>query len=158
MAHGEAEHGCARGEQVPLRGDPEESSPAFTGKPLRWVCGAVPAGAELTTGPSGSGSIGSGPSTGSIGSGSGSPGSCGGGGATSELLSDNGLVDVVAGGLVPRQRGGEPVDAEQPDGEELHRASSCQPGLPGWAGGHRHGAVRPRVRGDRRQRPPDRWC
>ncbi|MFI6762493.1 hypothetical protein ACIBF5_25505 [Micromonospora sp. NPDC050417] len=164
MAHGEAEHGCARGEQVPLRGDPEESSSAFTGKPLRWACGAVPAGAELATGPSGSGpggsgSIGSGSSPGAIGSGSGSPGSCGSGGAQSELLTDNGAVDVVGGGLVPRQRGGEPVDPEQQTaGEELHRASSCQPGLPGWAGGHRHGAVRPRVRGDRRQRPPDRWC
>ena len=60
MAHGEAEHGRARGEQSPLRGDQDEQSTAFTGKPLRWVCGAVPAGAEMVPGATGSGGTGSG--------------------------------------------------------------------------------------------------
>lgn len=34
----------------------------------------------------------------------------------------------------------------------------CRSSRAGWAGAHRHGAVRPRARATRRERPPDRWC
>ena len=34
----------------------------------------------------------------------------------------------------------------------------CRSSRSGWAGAHRHGAVRPRARAIRRERPPDRWC
>ncbi|MEV4625454.1 hypothetical protein AB0J90_04090 [Micromonospora sp. NPDC049523] len=174
MAHGEAEHGCARGDQPLFRGDQDEQSTSFTGKPMRWVCGAVPAGAEVAPGAAGSGAPGVGASgIGAPGVGPTSPGpALTGGSPTAEPLPDEGVVEVAVGALVPRQRAGEsaatsvtttgdttecadPVDQV---GGELQRAPSCQPDLPGWAGGHRHGAVRPRVRGDRRQRPPDRWC
>ncbi|WP_329111622.1 hypothetical protein OG792_25240 [Micromonospora sp. NBC_01699] len=175
MAHGEAEHGRARGDQPLFRGDQDEQSTSFTGKSMRWVCGAVPAGAEMGPGVAGSGSTGAGPaltaaaSVGPIGA------------PIPEPLADDGVVEVVVGALVPRQRTAEPVqrtaepagtsgttgattdetdpaDVTDQVGGDLHRAPSCQPDRPGWAGGHRHGAVRPRVRGDRRQRPPDRWC
>ncbi|MFY1687087.1 hypothetical protein [Plantactinospora sp. WMMB782] len=72
--------------------------------------------------------------------------------------------------LVPRPRPGEP------DGDDLDRPAraagpaetstvqadgrtpGCQTELPGWAGAHRHGAVRPSRRSVRRDRPPRRWC
>jgi hypothetical protein len=54
---------------------------------------------------------------------------------------------------VPRQRTPEP-----PVGAELARSASCRNALPGWAGAHRHGPVRPRHRAVRRERPPRRWC
>ncbi|HEY6595063.1 MAG TPA: hypothetical protein VI011_13330 [Asanoa sp.] len=38
------------------------------------------------------------------------------------------------------------------------RPPACRSERPGWAGAHRHGAVRPRRRTSRRERPPDRWC
>jgi hypothetical protein len=34
----------------------------------------------------------------------------------------------------------------------------CRSSHAGWAGAHRHGAVRPQARATRRERPPDRWC
>ncbi|MFG1777081.1 hypothetical protein ACGFIR_21945 [Micromonospora sp. NPDC049051] len=56
---------------------------------------------------------------------------------------------------VPRQRVPEPA----PAGEvEPAAAQGCRSDLPGWAGGHRHGPVRPRLRATRRERPPRRWC
>ncbi|MEV4519889.1 hypothetical protein AB0J77_06630 [Micromonospora tulbaghiae] len=56
---------------------------------------------------------------------------------------------------VPRQRAAaEP--AHPADEEPVDR--SCRSGLAGWAGAHRHGAVRPRNRTVRRERPPRRWC
>jgi hypothetical protein len=61
----------------------------------------------------------------------------------------------VAGGLVPRQRSGEPEPDEDP---EPGGGPTCQPDRPGWAGAHRHGAVRPRRRVNRQERPPRRWC
>ncbi|BCJ63583.1 hypothetical protein [Polymorphospora rubra] len=36
--------------------------------------------------------------------------------------------------------------------------TTCRTDLHGWAGAHRHGAVRPTRRKNRRQRPPQRWC
>ncbi|MFC0033483.1 hypothetical protein ACFFMM_28570 [Micromonospora chaiyaphumensis] len=56
---------------------------------------------------------------------------------------------------VPRQRAAEPVP---PAGEEAEPPQGCRSDLPGWAGAHRHGAVRPRSRTVRRERPPRRWC
>ncbi|MET8910485.1 hypothetical protein [Micromonospora sp. NPDC004551] len=55
---------------------------------------------------------------------------------------------------VPRQRAAEPV----PPAGEAEPAQGCRSDLPGWAGAHRHGAVRPRSRAVRRERPPRRWC
>ncbi|GIF58337.1 hypothetical protein [Asanoa iriomotensis] len=50
-------------------------------------------------------------------------------------------------------------DAEPPEHVILFgRAPACRSERPGWAGAHRHGAVRPRRRATRRERPPDRWC
>ncbi|SCE67691.1 hypothetical protein GA0070558_102256 [Micromonospora haikouensis] len=54
---------------------------------------------------------------------------------------------------VPRQRAAEP-----PADDESGRAAACRSDLPGWAGAHRHGPVRPRHRVVRRERPPRRWC
>ncbi|MGC4804291.1 hypothetical protein [Micromonospora sp. DT233] len=54
---------------------------------------------------------------------------------------------------VPRQRAPEPgIDAEPA------RTAACRSDLPGWAGAHRHGPVRPRHRAVRREHPPRRWC
>lgn len=38
------------------------------------------------------------------------------------------------------------------------RRGACRTELHGWAGGHLHGAVRPRRRVADRGRPPSRWC
>ncbi|MEV1290518.1 hypothetical protein [Micromonospora sp. NPDC049679] len=38
------------------------------------------------------------------------------------------------------------------------RGPTCRSEQDGWAGAHRHGAVRPRKRKGRRERPPRRWC
>lgn len=54
-------------------------------------------------------------------------------------------------------------DGPMPDyhGRTLPKRSTppaCRSQSDGWAGAHRHLAVRPRPRGARRERPPDRWC
>ena len=54
---------------------------------------------------------------------------------------------------VPRQRATDPVLPVEPDD-----ITGCRSELPGWAGAHRHGPVRPRQRATRRERPPRRWC
>jgi hypothetical protein len=54
---------------------------------------------------------------------------------------------------LPRQRTPEP-----PADDESGRSAACRNELPGWAGAHRHGPVRPRHRALRRERPPQRWC
>ncbi|MFD6663329.1 hypothetical protein ACFWDK_13275 [Micromonospora chalcea] len=55
---------------------------------------------------------------------------------------------------VPRQRAAEPAHlADEPSPEQ-----GCRSELAGWAGAHRHGAVRPLNRRSRRERPPSRWC
>jgi hypothetical protein len=56
---------------------------------------------------------------------------------------------------VPRQRAGEPALPGEP---EPDTSAGCRSDLPGWAGAHRHGPVRPRQRATRRERPPRRWC
>lgn len=53
---------------------------------------------------------------------------------------------------VPRQRVADCIDPEPV------RQPSCRSDLPGWAGAHRHGPVRPSQRAVRRERPPRRWC
>ncbi|MGW3888283.1 hypothetical protein ACWD69_06315 [Micromonospora chokoriensis] len=58
-------------------------------------------------------------------------------------------------GPVPRQRSGEPTALGEPD---VDVPAGCLSELPGWAGAHRHGPVRPRPRATRRERPPRRWC
>ncbi|NLU79070.1 hypothetical protein HCA58_11920 [Micromonospora sp. HNM0581] len=55
---------------------------------------------------------------------------------------------------VPRQRSVEPPTAGPADAA----ADGCRSVLPGWAGAHRHGPVRPAHRSLRRDRPPGRWC
>jgi len=46
---------------------------------------------------------------------------------------------------------------EEPADDVPHRVG-CRTHLHGWAGGHLHGAVRPRRRAVGRGRPPGRWC
>lgn len=55
----------------------------------------------------------------------------------------------------PRQRGPEPAAPAAP---EPTPDQGCRSDLAGWAGAHRHGAVRPGNRTVRRERPPRRWC
>jgi len=63
------------------------------------------------------------------------------------------LPDHVAGFSMAPDRPGDGVPAQGGG-----RAPACRSERPGWAGAHRHGAVRPRRRPCRRERPPDRWC
>jgi hypothetical protein len=51
-----------------------------------------------------------------------------------------------------------PLDEGRTIGPERRGPAVCQSSRQGWAGAHRHGAVRPRARANRRERPPDRWC
>ncbi|MFJ8578456.1 hypothetical protein [Micromonospora sp. NPDC093277] len=55
----------------------------------------------------------------------------------------------------PRQRATEPMVPAVP---EPVTDQGCRSDLPGWAGAHRHGPVRPRSRTVRQERPPRRWC
>ena len=48
--------------------------------------------------------------------------------------------------------------AADPLVEIVPQRGTCQTHLRGWAGGHLHGAVRPRRRAAGRGRPPGRWC
>ncbi|GGO17213.1 hypothetical protein [Micromonospora parathelypteridis] len=57
--------------------------------------------------------------------------------------------------VLPRQRSAEPSALSEPDTDV---PAGCLSELPGWAGAHRHGPVRPRPRATRRERPPRRWC
>ncbi|MBM7078543.1 hypothetical protein [Micromonospora humida] len=68
---------------------------------------------------------------------------------------------------LPRQRGVETVDGAAvrpaavepgPTGQPDPPTRACRSDLAGWAGGHRHGPVRPGRRRQRVQRPPHRWC
>ncbi|WP_433126227.1 hypothetical protein ACQPWW_26270 [Micromonospora sp. CA-240977] len=57
--------------------------------------------------------------------------------------------------VLPRQRSAEASAWTEPDADV---PAGCLSELPGWAGAHRHGPVRPRPRATRRERPPRRWC
>jgi hypothetical protein len=50
-----------------------------------------------------------------------------------------------------------PVVEDEPTNPGPSRVG-CRTDLRGWAGGHLHGAVRPRRRAAGRGRPPGRWC
>jgi hypothetical protein len=67
-----------------------------------------------------------------------------------DLAEDDGLP-----GTIPRQRAGEQDMVGDPAPDPL---PTCAVDRHGWAGAHRHGAVRPRRRASRRDRPPHRWC
>ncbi|WP_431934985.1 hypothetical protein [Micromonospora sp. RP3T] len=54
----------------------------------------------------------------------------------------------------PRQRVVEPAGPTA----DPAPIQGCRSDQAGWAGGHRHGAVRPGNRTSRRERPPRRWC
>ncbi|GAA4451640.1 hypothetical protein GCM10023170_039260 [Phytohabitans houttuyneae] len=51
-----------------------------------------------------------------------------------------------------------PLDEGRKLVPERRGPAVCRSSQSGWAGAHRHGAVRPRARATRRERPPDRWC
>ncbi|MEQ4302244.1 hypothetical protein ABNF97_12770 [Plantactinospora sp. B6F1] len=93
-------------------------------------------------------------------------------------VTDPGSLGERSSRLVPRPRTAEPdgdgpgqrteaaTAPVEPDGSVRsspdepagRRTPGCQTDLPGWAGAHRHGAVRPSPRPVRRDRPPRRWC
>jgi hypothetical protein len=58
----------------------------------------------------------------------------------------------------PGQRMDEDTTLDLDDDADPRRPLTCQTDRPGWAGSYRHGAVRPRPRTRRRERPPRRWC
>ncbi|GAB3153192.1 hypothetical protein GCM10027290_45650 [Micromonospora sonneratiae] len=73
--------------------------------------------------------------------------------------------DCAQVGPVPCQRSGShdqdsvaEVVARVSDTDAMTAPSTCRTDRAGWAGAHRHGAVRPRQRVNRRERPPRRWC
>jgi hypothetical protein len=133
MAH-DAEYDCAQGEQQHrLLGEGQPPGAGLSGGAFRWVCGAVPHPAE----PLPASRRGVGPDV--------PP-------ETPERT----------GSRVPRQRDGGPRDGGPPEETDPvdvpDSRSGCRTERPGWAGAHRHGAVRPRSRTHRRERPPHRWC
>ncbi|BCB79047.1 hypothetical protein GCM10022251_42470 [Phytohabitans flavus] len=72
-----------------------------------------------------------------------------------------GATDVASG--APVEASDDPVDEPPPDEgrtlvPERRGPAVCRSSRAGWAGAHRHGAVRPQARATRRERPPDRWC
>lgn len=50
------------------------------------------------------------------------------------------------------------MEATEAADDDVVRPAGCRTELRGWAGGHLHGAVRPRRRPVGRGRPPGRWC
>ncbi len=86
-------------------------------------------------------------------------GACSSAGIGSADGTDPGIDCVPDGGSDPDD-GHDPVDGVGPgrSGVPDDGPSACRSDRPGWAGGHRHGAVRPSPRRSRRERPPRRWC
>ncbi|PZG16373.1 hypothetical protein C1I95_17815 [Micromonospora craterilacus] len=130
MAHGEAEHGCAQGE--PCRpGLHEQPAAKHHRRPTGLTHPVEPAA-----------------------------------GWTPERPEEESLParPRAAEPAVPRQRGPEPAAPRQlaaepsPSGQAEPATAGCRSHLPGWAGAHRHGPVRPAHRNARRERPPRRWC
>ncbi|MGW0434227.1 hypothetical protein ACWDV4_17010 [Micromonospora sp. NPDC003197] len=62
------------------------------------------------------------------------------------------------GAVVPAETTGTDGSATMGTPLPIDPPSTCRTDRPGWAGAHRHGAVRPRQRTHRRERPPRRWC
>ncbi|WBB67063.1 hypothetical protein [Micromonospora sp. WMMD812] len=129
MAQGEAEHGCAQGE--PCRPGHHEQPVAKH----RQLAGGLP---SLPADPV-----------------AGWPGEAVGG-WSAEAVGGWPAERADEDAPVPRQRAGEPTPPVEP--EPVPVTWGCRSDLPGWAGAHRHGPVRPRQRGGRRERPPRRWC
>jgi hypothetical protein len=164
----DAEYGCAEDEWHPLLGGQESSHPFGPANRLRWVCGASPSfpdGVPVRR-PREVGEPGGGP-----GEPDGQPTPAGP--VTPAWIPERSRV-------VPRPRSGQWYQRAEPDpgggpeghggglpgaggpeqgaaADERHR-SGCRADRPGWAGGHRHGAVRPPRRIIRRDRPARRWC
>ncbi|MFC0533186.1 hypothetical protein [Phytohabitans kaempferiae] len=74
-------------------------------------------------------------------------------------------VPSGASGAVSAEADAQPVPLVEPPADEgrtvvpeRHGPAVCRSSRSGWAGAHRHGAVRPRARATRRERPPGRWC
>ncbi|GAB2941884.1 hypothetical protein GCM10027280_33080 [Micromonospora polyrhachis] len=147
MTQGEAESGPADGEQHCLLGD-QAASAGFAARQLRWSSGtdANPVGEQPHPAPT---DVEAYP-------------------AHPEPVTDEDRIDRV-----PRQRtGGHDregvVVLPEPTGPDhavtmgapptMGTPPTCRTDRPGWAGAHRHGAVRPRQRINRRERPPRRWC
>lgn len=141
MAH-DAEYDCAQGEQQSPLGD-EPPGMGLGGGQLRWVCGAAPhpvgpverVAADRTV--------------------------AGERDAAAERDA-SGRPGAEWPARVPWQRHGGSrddgsTDASDPD-DSVDPRSGCRMERPGWAGGHRHGGVRPQPRAHRRERPPRRWC
>ncbi|MBB5825024.1 hypothetical protein [Micromonospora carbonacea] len=132
MAHGEAEPGCAQGESGrPGHHEPAAKHPRrLTGPPhpAEPACGRA---AEPNYGRAAEAPY----------------------GWAAEPTCGRGAAPADEDAPVPRQRAAEP-----PADDESGRAGACRSDLPGWAGAHRHGPVRPRHRALRRERPPRRWC
>lgn len=172
MAH-DAEYDFVQGEQHRLLGEAQSGMGLGAGE-LRWVCGATPhAGEPIAARRRGVGS--------DFPESSHRPSDPAGSGAvelgTSDLAAaeadvagrrtiewealERGIDGVMAGRTVeptvrvPRQR-----DSDRADGEPTRAdsRSECRMQRLGWAVAHRHGAVRPRSRVRRRERPPHRWC
>ncbi|MBF9132544.1 hypothetical protein I0C86_26855 [Plantactinospora sp. S1510] len=68
-----------------------------------------------------------------------------------------GAPERVGGTTGSAEESGGPSDDEVDD-VDCGRTPGCRTDRPGWAGAHRHGAVRPSRRAVRRDRPPRRWC
>jgi hypothetical protein len=71
-----------------------------------------------------------------------------------EVIAESLTDEWPAGEPSTDGRGTDPADEAAVDG----RGPTCRSEQDGWAGAHRHGAVRPRKRKGRRERPPRRWC
>jgi hypothetical protein len=63
-----------------------------------------------------------------------------------------------AGGAPAEASDDPPLDEGRTLVPERRGPAVCRSSRAGWAGAHRHGAVRPQARAMRRERPPDRWC
>ncbi|GAB3812385.1 hypothetical protein [Micromonospora zhanjiangensis] len=143
MVHGEAERGCADGDQPCLLGD-QQPAPARPGLQLRWIGELRP---HPTTHP------GSAPSGTAVEPPVGTASPAAGRPAEPEPGTE------YATARVPRPRPADPVEDEpRRRAEPGPDPVGCRPDRPGWAGAHRHGAVRPASRTARRERPPRRWC
>lgn len=137
-ASGAAEPGLA-GERSRLIPRPRSAEPEVVDdpEPVNWSAGTRPAGRGGAGTPGGV---------------SGPPAPDGSAGSSSRPVSSGGEPDRRIGS--PDGSAG----ALDDEGQRDRRKPSCRTDRPGWAGAHRHGAVRPTRRAVRRDRPPRRWC
>lgn len=68
------------------------------------------------------------------------------------------VADDPVNQLDPAASGEPAEDVPVVDEVTPRRGGGCRTERRGWAGGHSHGAVRPRRRPVGRGRPPGRWC